>query len=1191
MRIKNVSSFLFSLFLILTIIATPVFSGPSSVFAKGEPDKDTPPPVVEVVNPYYTLEGVTLEDGTTLYNGAPPRVLVADPNPEMQNLRFPQAPWIKDAIADPGRSTATITIVFKAAGTQDPWLTSCLTFPESAKTAFTAAASIWANLIQSNIPITISACWSNDLPSGVLGYSGGGAWVRDFPGAPRTGTFYQSALANSFAGVDLYPEYADMHITYSSIFDWYYGTDGNTPSGLYDLVTVATHEIAHGLHFAGMMQYSGGVAEYGYLGYPSIYELFMENGAGNKLTSYTNNSTSLGTLVTSNDLYWNGPNANAGNGGSRVKMYAPSSWSSGSSYSHLDYGSFAGTINSLMVYAVGSGSSQHDPGPVTQGILKDMGWVISTSPVEPPTAPSGVSASDGTFTDKVQISWNASSGAAYYKIYRNTSSTTAGAAELTGSPSSSPYDDLTAAPGGMYYYWVKACNSAGCSGFSSSDSGFIIGLPPAPMLLAASDGTFSDKVRVTWGRLDSDYAIFLPLILNGGGGPAPIPGEIWYEVYRNMANSTGGAILLSNNHPASPYDDTSAEPGTTYFYWVKACNSGGCSGFSASDSGYRSGEITVPSAPQDVDASDGTYSDRVHLTWAASVGATYYKVFRNTDDNSSTAMTLSASHPTSSYDDTSAVPEISYFYWVKACNSAGCSGFSSSDSGYRAGEITVPSAPDQVDASNGNYSDRVHLTWAESIGATYYKVFRHTIDNPGSALTLSESYLASPYDDTSAVPGTTYYYWLKACNSGGCSDFSSSDTGWLAVSSLLNGDFEEGHVGWVEYSSHGWDLIMHENVTPIAAQSGEWLVWLGGGNSEISSLSQDILISAEMPELNYWYWIGSEDTCYDDYAYLKVNGTTLLTYDLCFTTNTGGWIFEVIDLIDYVGSTINLRFELTSDGSSVSNFFLDHVSLSASPSEPPLAPTNLSASDDAYPDKIRLTWDASVGATTYQVFRNTLNSHSGESKLSDSIATNQFDDFSAAADTTLYYWVKACNSMGCSDYSNLDTGYLSSSDLINGDFELGDTGWTEYSTFSYDVIREFTPGSAHSGTWAAFLAADNTQNGTNGVMQFVTVPVSTPYLHFWYQIASGDFCGYDYGYVRVNGIYEKTFNLCVDNNTSGWTETVVDLTAYAGSTVKLELEGDTDSSLDSYFYIDTVTFSSSSTTASEIPVFQKQPLD
>jgi hypothetical protein len=55
-------------------------------------------------------------------------------------------------------------------------------------------------------------------------------------------------------------------------------------------------------------------------------------------------------------------------------MYAPSTWAPGSSYSHLDYSTFNNTANQLMVYAFSAGEAAHDPGPVTKGLLKDLGW-------------------------------------------------------------------------------------------------------------------------------------------------------------------------------------------------------------------------------------------------------------------------------------------------------------------------------------------------------------------------------------------------------------------------------------------------------------------------------------------------------------------------------------------------------------------------------------------------------------------------------------------------------------------------------------------------------------------------------------------------------------------------------------------------------------------------------------------------
>lgn len=316
------------------------------------------------------------ENGNALHYVDLPRVLIADSNPKMQNLRFPQDPESAAAITGTRSIGASFSITYKGSGESDPWGEPCITFPTNAKTAFEAATAIWASHFQSSVPITISACWANSLPAGVLGYSGGGTWHRNFSGTPVPNTWYMAALANSFAGSDLNPTNADMHITYSASFSWYYGIDGNTPVGQYDLVSVAAHEIAHGLHFSGTAAYSGGIGEIGFGSprYPSIYDRFMEDGAGTKLINYSNPSTALGSALISNNLWWNGTHGNAANGGVRVKMYAPSTWINGSSYSHLDYSTFAGTINSMMVYAIGSGTSQHNPGPVTLGLLKDMGW-------------------------------------------------------------------------------------------------------------------------------------------------------------------------------------------------------------------------------------------------------------------------------------------------------------------------------------------------------------------------------------------------------------------------------------------------------------------------------------------------------------------------------------------------------------------------------------------------------------------------------------------------------------------------------------------------------------------------------------------------------------------------------------------------------------------------------------------------
>jgi hypothetical protein len=172
-----------------------------------------------------------------------------------------------------------------------------------------------------------------------------------------------------------------MNITYNLDFPWYFGTDGVTPSGQYDFMSVVLHEIAHGLNFSGSMQYSEGQGSWGYNGYPIIYDTLIRDGLGNLLIDagvYGNPSAGLGSALTSNDIWFHGSNAMAANDGQRVKMYAPSTWAPGSSYAHLDYFTFAGTANRLMVYAISDGISTHDPGPVAKGLLQDLGWPIAS---------------------------------------------------------------------------------------------------------------------------------------------------------------------------------------------------------------------------------------------------------------------------------------------------------------------------------------------------------------------------------------------------------------------------------------------------------------------------------------------------------------------------------------------------------------------------------------------------------------------------------------------------------------------------------------------------------------------------------------------------------------------------------------------------------------------------------------------
>ncbi len=121
------------------------------------------------------LEPQLSSDGKTMYNAVPAVVYRVDPNPPNEQVRIPAR---FDMATLPETATSTFSITYAANGSTDPWGETCITFPEEAKAAFNAAAAIWGNLLNSSVPITISACWSNLGSRSILGYSGGGLSIE-----------------------------------------------------------------------------------------------------------------------------------------------------------------------------------------------------------------------------------------------------------------------------------------------------------------------------------------------------------------------------------------------------------------------------------------------------------------------------------------------------------------------------------------------------------------------------------------------------------------------------------------------------------------------------------------------------------------------------------------------------------------------------------------------------------------------------------------------------------------------------------------------------------------------------------------------------------------------------------------------------------------------------------------------------
>lgn len=97
---------------------------------------------------------------------------------------------------------------------------------------------------------------------------------------------------------------------------------------------------------------------------------------------------------------------------------------------------------------------------------------LSIPDLAPPAPPTGVAATDGTYSDKTRVTWNASTGATGYNIYRSTSGGGGTYNFLMDVGGSLLGDDTTGNAGQTYWYVVRAYNTAGESGNSASDTGY-----------------------------------------------------------------------------------------------------------------------------------------------------------------------------------------------------------------------------------------------------------------------------------------------------------------------------------------------------------------------------------------------------------------------------------------------------------------------------------------------------------------------------------------------------------------------------------------------------------------------------------------------------------------------------------------------------------------------------------------------
>jgi|GEM_PF-2515420 len=556
------------------------------------------------------------------------------------------------------------------------------------------------------------------------------------------------------------------------------------------------------------------------------------------------------------------------------------------------------------------------PSGDTEYQATDIGW----RNIDVPT---GVAASDATYSDKIAITWNAVQDAIGYGVYRAIGTGTPALIGQTDS-STTQYDDTTAAIGTVYSYTVKAISALGSTGASAADNGSRLPYPPSSV--AAGDGTYSQKTRITWST---------------------VPGASGYRVYRRADGGIAALLATANGGATAFYDDTTATPLTTYFYSVSALAGTSESALSDEDLGWRN--IPAPT----LTASLGTSATAVNLSWTAVTGATGYTVLRAVGSGTQTPIQEGVAG--TAFADESADPIVSYIYTVQAESALGVSALSTGVTGWR----NIP-APTGIAATDGEFGNRVTVSWSAVGGATGYSVWRKvaTATTAAAQIGTVSGGLTLSYNDTTAAIGTSYLYSVKAIHPLGSTALSDADGGWRSTPAPATVAASDG--AYAEKIRVTWSSVGGSTGYKVFRSVD------GGGTIQVAALT------------------GAGTVAYDDTSAVAA---TSYSYFVRSTSAAG-------------------------DGpASVSDSGWRNIP----------TPTGVAASDGTFDDMVRVTWSGTPGAKGYKLFRKLGSAAAVEIGTTGGSST-EFDDTTAAAAKSYLYSVKAISALGDSLMSATDAG-------------------------------------------------------------------------------------------------------------------------------------------------------------------------
>jgi YD repeat-containing protein len=263
------------------------------------------------------------------------------------------------------------------------------------------------------------------------------------------------------------------------------------------------------------------------------------------------------------------------------------------------------------------------------------------------TPPASISVPSSSSTGSYSVTWTAGTGpVTTYELWESTNASFSPQMRVfTGAGTSA---SISGHGNGTFYYRVRGCNGSACTAYRTGSNGVVVALPPGvPASLSTPATNTTGNISVSWGAASGNVTAYQLYEANNSG----------FTGAALVYNATGTNTTLPNRVNG------------TYYYRLRACNNGVCSGYTATVSTV----VTIPVPPPTGLGYTQNSQCSFRATWTASAGATSYTV-RDWSGN----FQFSVSSSPATYDFCNAPgytgnPTDYRPKWVKACNGSACS--------------------------------------------------------------------------------------------------------------------------------------------------------------------------------------------------------------------------------------------------------------------------------------------------------------------------------------------------------------------------------------------------------------------------------------------------------------------------------------------------------------------------------------